>query len=171
MEGQEKVQVEAARKGLTPAINSLTWTAIGPNPIPQGQTQGRIDPVSGRTVALAVHPTNPNIVYAGTAAGGVWRSTNGGTNWTPIFDSADSLAIGALAIAPSQPSTLYVGTGEIGSFFGVGVYRIDNVDTTATLVGPINPSITTGTTTRWAKGVRTRIHAGLFEHITADTNR
>ena len=145
LQQQEKFQAGAASSEITPALNLLTWTPIGPAPIPQGHTQIRRDPVSGRTVALAVHPTNPNIVYAGTAAGGVWRSTNGGANWTPIFDNADSLAIGALAIAPSQPSTLYVGTGEIGMFFGVGVYRIDNADSaTPTLVGPINPVIDQG---------------------------
>src|SRR5260370_33345026 len=58
------------------------------------------------------------------------------------MDSALSLAVGAIAIAPSQPSTIYVGTGEgnfsVDSFFGVGVYRSDNADTTPVLVGPLN---------------------------------
>src|SRR5260370_14754980 len=58
------------------------------------------------------------------------------------MDSALSLAVGAIAIAPSQPSTIYVGTGEgnfsVDSFFGVGVYRIDNADTSPVLVGPLN---------------------------------
>src|SRR5207237_8353690 len=83
--------------------------------------------------------------------GGVWRSLNGGTTWEAIFDTADSLAIGALAVAPSQPSMLYVGTGEFNScgdcFFGAGLYRIDNVDTTPTLVGPIKPPQTIGNLT------------------------
>src|SRR5207249_57961 len=65
------------------------------------------------------------------------------TTWTPIFDAAQSLAIGALALAPSSPSTLYVGTGEANgsadSYAGVGLYRVDNADTSPTLVGPINP--------------------------------
>jgi hypothetical protein len=129
------------------------WTALGPSPVPNGQTQQfpTTAPVSGRATSIVVDPTNSNKVYLGTAQGGVWRSLNGGATWTPIFDSAQSLAIGALALAPSDPTILYVGTGEpnnsADSFFGVGVYRIDAVDTTATLVGPINPSITTGTTT------------------------
>src|SRR5438094_930226 len=69
------------------------------------------------------------------------------TNLMLIWASSDrasiATSIGALAVAPSSPSTLYVGTGEFNScgdcFFGVGLYRIDNADTAATLVGPINP--------------------------------
>jgi hypothetical protein len=98
--------------------------------------------------AVVVDPTNSSKVYLGTAQGGVWRSLDGGTTWVSIFDNADSLAIGALAVAPSSPGTLYVGTGEFNScgdcFFGVGLYRIDNADAAATLVGPINPSQTIG---------------------------
>jgi hypothetical protein len=132
-----------------PQIDPAFWTEVGPAPIPNGQVgTGPQLAVSGRTVAIAVHPTNPDIVYVGAAQGGVYRSTNGGTVWTPIFDSASSLAIGALALAPSNPEILYVGTGEpsgsADSFFGVGLYRIDNASTTANLVGPINPLVTTG---------------------------
>src|SRR6185295_9005434 len=119
------------------------WIPIGPAPIPNGQTVGISTPVSGRTISIAVHPTNPNIVYVGAAQGGLYRSTDGGTNWTPLLDSGLSLAIGAIAIAPSQPDTIYVGTGEVGfaqdSFFGVGVYRIDNASTAAPVIsGPFN---------------------------------
>ncbi len=105
-----------------------SWTEIGPNPIPNGQvyTSPQL-PVSGRTIAIAIHPTNPNIVYVGTAQGGLYRSINGGTTWVPMLDNAMSLAIGAVAISPSQPETIYVGTGEqsfsADSYFGVGVYR------------------------------------------------
>lgn len=118
----------------------LAWTEIGPAPIPNGQTTTNPVPVSGRVSAIAIHPTNPNIVYVGTAQGGLYRTTDGGTNWTPLFDSALSLAVGAIAIAPSQPETVYVGTGEpafsADSFFGVGLYRIENASTAATLNGP-----------------------------------
>jgi hypothetical protein len=129
------------------------WMPLGPSPVPNGQTQQfpNVTPVSGRATCVVVDPTNSNKVYLGTAQGGVWRTLDGGATWTPIFDTAQSLSIGALALAPSNASILYVGTGEpnnsADSYFGVGVYRIDNADTTATLVGPINPSITTGTTT------------------------
>lgn len=120
---------------------SAAWTAIGPMPIPNGQSTPSTA-VSGRVTAIAVHPTNPNIVYVGTAQGGLYRTTNGGTNWTAIMDNALSLAIGSVAISLSQPETIYVGTGEpnfsADSYFGVGVYRIDNASTTANLSGPFN---------------------------------
>jgi photosystem II stability/assembly factor-like uncharacterized protein len=140
-------QMAAQERTLEP-IDPAFWTPIGPAPIPNGQTQAPSGPVSGRTISIAVHPSNPDIVYVGTAQGGIYRSLDGGVNWTAIFDGAMSLAIGALALAPSNPEILYVGTGEpngsADSFFGVGVYRIDNASTTANLTGPINPAVATG---------------------------
>src|SRR5882672_5526856 len=127
--------------GLAPAAGGA-WAPLGPITLPNGSGGA----VSGRATAVVVDPTNSNNVYLGTAQGGVWRSVNGGASWTTIFDSAESLAIGALALAPSDPTKLYVGTGEFNAcgdcFFGVGLYRIDSVDTTPTLVGPINPANT-----------------------------
>ncbi|HET7226508.1 MAG TPA: T9SS type A sorting domain-containing protein [Candidatus Eisenbacteria bacterium] len=128
-------------------ITSSFWTPLGPAPIPNGQTTNVSTPVSGRVTAIAVHPTNPDIVYVGTAQGGVYRSLNGGASWTAIFDNAQTLAVGALALAPSNPTILYVGTGEANlsadSYFGVGLYRIDNADTAPVLNGPFNPTPTT----------------------------
>lgn len=144
MERQEKGRrLESLVSGgsLSPAAGGV-WTAIGPAPLPNGITAGA---TSGRVTSIAVDPTNPSKVYLGTAQGGVWRSLNGGTTWEAIFDNAQSLAVGALAVAPSNPSILYVGTGEFNQcadcFFGVGLYRIDNVDMTPSLAGPFNPQI------------------------------
>ncbi|MDX6614636.1 MAG: hypothetical protein QOD75_3822, partial [Blastocatellia bacterium] len=129
--------------GLTPETVGVAWTEIGPAPLPAGSTTN-----SGRTIAIAVHPTNPNIAYVGTAQGGLYRTLDGGASWTPLLDSAQALvagaplAIGSVAIAPSDPSIVYVGTGEPqfagDSFFGVGLYRINNAETTADLFGPIS---------------------------------
>ena len=63
--------------------------------------------MSGRTISIAVHPTNPNTAYVGTANGGLYRTTDGGTIWTALFDTAQSLAVGAVAIAPSDPVDTY----------------------------------------------------------------
>ena len=153
MERQERALREAVNgsgAGTSSPDVLPTWVELGPRPLPNGDTQqpGVKTAVSGRATAVVVDPSNANNVYLGTAQGGVWRSTDGGNSWTPIFDSAQSLAIGSLALAPSSPTTLYVGTGEQpgniinDAFFGVGVYRIDNADTTATLAGPINPTQT-----------------------------
>jgi hypothetical protein len=148
MERQEnRRRLESVISGdLSPAAGG-TWTPIGPFTLPNGVTSST-GATSGRVTSIAIDPSNANKVYLGTAQGGVWRSLDGGTSWTSIFDSADSQAIGALAVAPSSPSTLYVGTGEYNNcgdcFFGVGLYRIDNADSAPSLVGPINPQTTIG---------------------------
>jgi hypothetical protein len=125
-----------------PASLLAPWTPLGPAPIPNGQTTAVSTPVSGRVTVIVVHPTNENIVYVGTAQGGLYRSLNGGATWTPLMDTALSLAIGSIAIDPLDPTTLIVGTGEgnlsADSFFGVGVYIIRNADTTPQLLGPFN---------------------------------
>src|SRR5689334_9613379 len=77
LQNPDETAVPTARTRLQtklPPISSSSWTWIGPAPITNGQTIGRSDPVSGRVTAIAVHPTNSNIVYAGTAGGGVYRS-------------------------------------------------------------------------------------------------
>jgi photosystem II stability/assembly factor-like uncharacterized protein len=142
MEKQEAAQSAArSRIGLNgPAIPS--WTFLGPAPIPLGQTSTTRVPVSGRTIAIAVHPTDPNIVYVGTAQGGLYKSINGGTTWTALFDSQmETLAIGAITIDPTDSSIVYLGTGEpnlsADSFAGRGLYIIRNANSpTPTLNGP-----------------------------------
>ncbi len=135
-EAQERAM--RSRMGESLAAIQPKWRALGPTPIIVGST-----PNSGRVSAIAVHPTNPNIVYVGTAQGGVYRSLNGGTTWTPIMDNALSLAIGAIAIVPTDTTTIFVGTGEStlsgSSFFGIGLYRITNAESAnPTLTGPLN---------------------------------
>ncbi len=139
---QQIQNVNANRNNSTTSLLGA-WTEIGPNPIPNGQVvSGAQLPVSGRVISIAVHPTNPDIVYVGTAQGGLFRTTDGGITWTPLLDNALSLAIGAVVICPSQPETIYVGTGEhnfsADSFFGAGLYRIDNASSaTPTISAPI----------------------------------
>ncbi len=92
--------------GYDPAGAGSPWYSIGARN------------VNGRVKALAVHPTNPDIVYAGAASGGVWKSIDGGQTWDALWDKQQSLAIGALGIARGAPDTVYAGTGEWTPGFG-----------------------------------------------------
>lgn len=112
--------------GYDPAGAGSPWYPIGPRN------------VNGRVKGLAVHPTNPNTVYAGAAAGGVWKSTDGGQTWDALWDMEESLALGALGIATSSPQTVYAGSGEWtpgfgASYPGAGVYVSTNGGTTWSL--------------------------------------
>ena len=148
MEFQEQF-LRRASQGLTPfsaliaAPVTPAWTPLGPAPIPNGQTDPTEVAVSGRVTAIAVDPASDMIVYVGTAQGGLYRSLDGGANWTALMDSAQSLAIGAITIDPLNHDTVFVGTGEGNlsgdSFFGVGLYIIRNASTVSpVLSGPFN---------------------------------
>lgn len=68
--------------------------------------------MSGRVTAIDVVETNPEIMYVGTASGGIWKSTSGGIKWKPIFEKELTASIGAVAIQQSNPSVIWAGTGE-----------------------------------------------------------
>lgn len=68
--------------------------------------------MSGRVTAIDVVNSNPDVMYVGTASGGLWKSTSGGIKWEPIFDKEVTASVGALAIQQSNPSVIWVGTGE-----------------------------------------------------------
>jgi photosystem II stability/assembly factor-like uncharacterized protein len=96
-------------------LKQLAWRAIGP-----AVMGGRIDDV-------AVDERNPTTIYVGAASGGVWKTTNQGTTWAPLFDQQGVASIGDIALTPAQPDLVWVGTGEPNnrqsSSFGDGVYK------------------------------------------------
>jgi photosystem II stability/assembly factor-like uncharacterized protein len=98
-----------------PLLRNFQWRAIGP-----ANMGGRIDDI-------AVDESNPSTYYIGLAGGGLWKTTNNGTTWTPIFDEYVISSIGDIALAPSNPNIIYVGTGEPNnrqsSTFGGGMYK------------------------------------------------
>ncbi len=100
---------------VTRALGGLGLRAIGPAFM------------GGRIADLAVHPTKSSTWYVAVGSGGVWKTTNAGTTWTPIFDHERSYSIGCIALDPSRPETIWVGTGEAVSgrhvAWGDGVYR------------------------------------------------
>ena len=103
------------RERVRPATKSSeNWVQAGPTN------------VGGRCTALAIHPINPDIVYIGSAGGGVWRSDNAGQTWTSQWHDQPVLNVGSLAIDPKSPDTVYCGTGEangsVDSYPGVGLF-------------------------------------------------
>ncbi len=85
---------------------------------------------SGRIADIAIHPDNENVWYVGVGSGGVWKTTNSGTTWKPLFDNEKVYSIGCVTIDAQTPSTIWVGTGEnVGGRhvgFGDGIYVSHN---------------------------------------------
>ncbi len=108
------------------------WKALGPKNI------------GGRTLCIAFDPTDPNLIYAGSASGGLWKSQTGGVGveaWEPISTGHPVLGVGAIAIDPNESNTIYIGTGEVYNYnaaapgvinritrgsYGVGILKSDD---------------------------------------------
>ena len=115
----------ACAQSLT-AAGEMRWRSIGP-------FRG------GRTVAAVGIASQPSVFYIGATNGGVWKTTDYGRIWTPVFDSQPTGSIGAIAIAPSDPSTIYVGSGEglqrPDLSTGDGIYKSTDAGLTWTHLG------------------------------------
>jgi len=107
-------------------LSALVWRNVGPF------RGGRISAVSGVI-------GQPGVFYVGTPNGGVWKTTGAGETWFPIFDSIKSISsIGAVEVAPSDPNVVYVGTGDLNSFFdgtGDGIYKSSDAGRTWRHIG------------------------------------
>ncbi len=116
-----------------------TWFSDGPAPVlngkyPNGGNETLGGPVSGRMTGIAVDPTDPNVIYAATAGGALWKTIDGGNTWLPLFDrqpnptsdTNSQLFSGAVAVDPANPRIVIFGTGEADnsgdSYYGTGVY-------------------------------------------------
>jgi len=95
--------------------------------------------MSGRIADIAIHPEDQSVWYVGVGSGNVWKTTNAGTTWTPVFDDQGSYSIGCITVDPHNPSTVWVGTGEnVGGRhvgYGDGVYKSLDGGTTWTHMG------------------------------------
>ena len=108
-------------------LKHFSWREIGPaNP------GGRITDIEGVE-------SNPYVIYAGAATGGIWKTENAGTTWEPIFDNQPNASIGDIAISLSNPNILFVGTGEPNnrnsSPWGGGVFKSTDAGETWEFVG------------------------------------
>lgn len=126
----EKLQRAAAafrkNRPRTTLSSSVPWELIGPTNI------------GGRITGIAIHPTDPDLFYAGAASGGVWKTTDFGATWTNVFN--ESFSIGSVALDPSDPSVVYVGTGEsnpssVDTYPGNGLWRSTDAGATWTNLG------------------------------------
>lgn len=98
--------------------------------------------IGGRFNCLAVDPTNSNIMYAGAANGGVWKTVDNGVTWLPMTDALPYQAIGAIAINPNDSSEIWIGTGDVNisgtMYAGNGVYKSNDAGVTWTYLGLSN---------------------------------
>src|SRR5271163_4135198 len=150
---------------LDPSLYAgMRWRLIGPYR-------------AGRVSAVAGIPGDAAVYYMGTPGGGVWKTTDAGRVWNPIFDDQHVASIGAVALAPSNPNIIYVGTGE--QTLGNGVYKTTDAGATWSHVGlaktqyissivvdPRNPDIViVGALVRAGAAAAERADGGLFKSI------
>ncbi len=113
---------EAIARSGEPPMNIINgfWDPVGPVSItsPNPNFKGRVN-------CLAFHPSDGNIIYAGTPGGGVWKTFDGGSNWVPLSDGLSSLAVSGIAINPVNPDIIYIATGDPFNFQkpGAGVFK------------------------------------------------
>jgi photosystem II stability/assembly factor-like uncharacterized protein len=116
-----------AQTSAADAFSGLKARAIGPAV------------TSGRVMTIAVDPSNTAVIYIGAASGGVWKTTNGGASWQPVFDSEGAFSIGWVTVDQKRPNVVWVGTGERNSqrsvAYGDGVYKSEDGGRSWTNVG------------------------------------
>ena len=119
-ESAEKKEDEKSETSLADRVKSSTFSALKLRSIGPALMSGRIGDI-------AVNPDHHSEYYVGVASGGVWKTTNNGTTFSPVFDEQGSYSIGCVTVDPSNPKIVWVGTGENNSqrsvSFGDGVYK------------------------------------------------
>ena len=115
----DKKKEDEKKGGMTAdTFSGLKFRSIGPAV------------ASGRVMSIAVNPKNKVEYYVGVASGGVWKTSNDGTTWTPVFEKEGSYSIGWVELDPNDPAVVWVGTGESNSqrsvSYGDGIYRSDD---------------------------------------------
>ena len=135
---QTQTQTPAQAPSPSPTPTPINWST---DPTLKRFVFRNIGPASmgGRIDDFAVPEQNPYVIYVAFATNGVWKSTNNGTTFTPIFDTYGTHSIGDVAVAPSDPNIVWVGTGEPNnrqsSSYGDGIYKSVDAGKTFTKMG------------------------------------
>lgn len=131
MQLYNETQRMAATRGKSNKVLTGTWTEMGPS-----QSVGGYSGL-GRVNCVRTAPANSNIIYVGTPAGGLWKSTNAGTTWTTNTDELPSLGVTDVVIDPTDPNIIYIATGDGdgGDTYSVGVMKSTDGGTTWNLTG------------------------------------
>src|SRR5579859_1749196 len=118
---------EVINQSSNPLLASFHFRSIGP-----ASMGGRLDDIE-------IAPSDPNVIYIGYAVGGVWKSTNNGISFQPVFEEQEVASIGDIAVDPKNANVVYVGTGEPNNrqtnSFGYGVYKTTDGGKTWTNIG------------------------------------
>ncbi len=116
--------------GSIPCKTQGDWKPMGPTTLPVNNT-GQMNGM-GRVNAIGLHPTDSNTIYIGSAAGGIWKTTNSGVTWTVNTDSLPTLGVSAIAITKTNPNVMYFGSGDrdAGDAVGYGVFKSTNAGAT-----------------------------------------
>src|SRR5262245_66262278 len=135
------MSVVAASIGAQTAPRDTTMINRSPNPALASFRFRSIGPASmgGRVDDIESSPSEPKVSYVGYATGGVFKSDNNGTTFTPVFETYGSASIGDIAIHPTNPNIVYVGTGEANnrqtSSYGDGIYKSEDGGKTFAHIG------------------------------------
>jgi hypothetical protein len=121
---QKKQSKKLNKNSTSRLVPPSNWQPLGPtqNSVMQ-TTRGR-----GRINVICVDPSNPNTIYFGAPAGGIWKSTNSGTSWAPLFDEFPQIGVSGIAVAYDNPNIVYIATGDKDAqdSYSMGVYKSTN---------------------------------------------
>ncbi len=117
---KDKLRNEVLNSKNAKMMQSSNWKPVGPiqNALKNNRSRGRVN-------VIEVDPSNPNIIYIGTPAGGLWKTINGGTNWKPLTDELPQIGVSGIAIDYTNPNIIYIATGDKDSShsYSIGVLK------------------------------------------------
>lgn len=168
-ERYQEVRARTLREGQV--LRTASWTSLGPEPFDDG--------VAGRMISLAFDPTDADVMYAGSSAAGLWRSTDGAGTWEPMTDELPSLRISSVAVDPTDRDRILIGTGT-GYFTtimldpGVGVLVSTNRGVTWDLTSfsvPFDPNGVSTYALAWDTLTPERVYLAATNGLWRSTDR